>query len=329
MLQRDQVVDTQSIYLDTFSRTWYGNSEGAMIHEERPMVTLYTVAIAREGDNVQTATEARSGQRGFEFVQGLEELPQAAAQRAVDLLSAETVVGGQYPVVLNPRLAGVFIHEAFGHLCEADFLTKNPRLLQILRPGRRFGPDELDVIDAGFLPGQRGNYRYDDEGVLRSKTYLIQGGVLQGYLHNRETAARMGVSPTGNARAVSYQYEPIVRMRNTYVDRGTATFEQMLRETDRGIYACNSAGGQTQMEQFTFSAAYAYEIVNGQIGDMLRDVVLSGNIFDTLRKIERIGDDLLIRGGAGGCGKGGQYPLAVTFGGPHIRIRDVTIGGKA
>ena len=106
----DKIVDTHTIYRDAFSRVWFANSEGAFIHEERPMVTLYTVAIARDGDNVQTATEARSGQNGFDFVQNRGDLAESAAQRAVDLLSAESVVGGQYPVITNPRLAGVFVH---------------------------------------------------------------------------------------------------------------------------------------------------------------------------------------------------------------------------
>ena len=138
----------------------------------------------------------------------------------------------------------------------------------------------------------------------------------------------MDAALTGNARAVSYEYEPIVRMTNTYIEAGTDSFAEMCRGIDHGIYAVKAYGGQTVFEQFTFSAAYAYEIQHGEQGEMLRDVVLIGNLFETLRSIDRIGNDLQIHGGSGGCGKGEQSPLPLTDGAPHIRIQDVTIGGK-
>ncbi len=325
----DKIVTTRARYVDSFAEITFANSEGAFIVEERPNVTLLLVATAREGDaNIQMAFESDGWAAGFEAVEGQEEKAEAAARRALDLLEAKPVKGGVYTVILDQELAGVFIHEAFGHLCEADFLFKNPRLQAILKPGRTFGLEELNVVEDGYLPGLQGNSKYDDEGTLRRKTYLIRNGILQGFLHNRETAARMGAEPTGNARAISYRFEPIVRMRNTYIDRGSATFEQMLRDVDYGVYARGAFGGQTELEQFTFSAAYAYEIVNGQVGDMLRNVVLTGNIFETLRNIDLIGNDLVIKGSSGGCGKGGQSPLPVTDGGPHIRIQNLTIGGR-
>ena len=325
----DRIVTTTARYSDSFREVTLANSEGTFIVEERPDVTLMLGATAREGDtNIQTGFEHDGWVAGFEAVEGKEEMAEQALRRALDLLRARPVRGGAYTVVLDPRLAGIFIHEAFGHLCEADFASKNPRLAEILQPGRTFGVPELNVIDDGYLPGMRGNTRYDDEGTPRRKVHLIQDGLLQGLLHSRETAARMGAEPTGNARAISYRFEPIVRMRNTYIDRGSATFEQMAGEIDNGIYACAAFGGQTELEQFTFSAAYAHEIVRGQVGEMLRDVVLTGNVFETLKNIDRIGDDLQIQGGAGGCGKSGQQQLPVTCGGPHVRIQNLTIGGR-
>jgi TldD protein len=326
----DKIVTTNARYTDSFKEVVFANSSGAYITDERPDVTLMLAATARDGDtNIQTGFESDGAKAGYEMVLGQESKAETAVRRALDLLEARPVPGGTHTVVLDPTLTGVLIHEAFGHLCEADFLFKNPRLQEVLKPGRRFGVPELNVIDDGYLPGQRGNFPYDDEGTPRTRTYLIKDGILQGFLHSRETAARMGAKPTGNARAMSYRHEPIVRMRNTYIDQGAVSFEEMIRDVDHGIYAIKAFGGQTELEQFTFSAAYAYEIVKGQIGGMLRDVVLTGNIFDTLRNVDAIGDDLEIRGSSGGCGKGGQYPLAVTTGGPHTRIREVTIGGQA
>ena len=324
-----RIVATTVRYTDSFRELIFANSDGTYIVQEVPDITLMLAAVASDGpQNIQQGFESLGTAAGFEYVRGHEEEAKAAAKRAVDLLSARPVNGGKYTVILDPALAGVFIHEAFGHLCEADFTYKNERLRKIMQLGTRFGNDDLNVVDEGYIPGLRGNVPYDDEGTPRAKTYLIKNGVLNSLLHSRETAARMGASPTGNARAISYEYEPIVRMTNTYIEPGTHTFEEMLSGIDHGIYAIRAYGGQTMFEQFTFSAAYAYAIDHGEIGEMLRDVVLTGNVFETLRSIEMIGNDRQMFGGAGGCGKEGQFPLPVTDGAPHVRIANVTIGGK-
>ncbi|MCR4404787.1 MAG: TldD/PmbA family protein [Candidatus Acetothermia bacterium] len=329
MLSVPKVVATATRYTDSFKEWLFANSEGTFIFEERPDITLFLMATAREDGNIQQAFESFGEAQGFELVEGLEQKAEETAKRAVALLSAKPVKGGQYTVILDQELAGVFIHEAFGHLCEADFTYKNERMRELLQPGREFGVKELNVIEDGYLPGRRGNYRYDDEGVPRRRIYLIKSGVLQGLMHSRETAAKLGALPTGNARAISYRFEPIVRMRNTYIDKGSHTFAEMIRGIDHGIYAKSAFGGQTELEQFTFSAAYAYEIEHGEVGEMLRDVVLTGNVFATLKNIDMIGDDLKINGSSGGCGKGGQAPLGVTDGAPHVRIQNVIIGGRA
>lgn len=323
----DRIVDTSTRYEDTFSLVRYANSEGTYIEEERPMVTLIASATAREGDNVQNGRESRSGQAGFEYVQGLEGLVEAAARRAVDLLRAESVVGGTYPVVLNRRLAGVFIHEAFGHLSEADLVYDNPQAREMMVLGRRFGQDILTVYDDGSVPGLRGTHKYDDEGTPTGRSDLIRNGILVGRLHSRETAARLGERPTGNARATGYRYPPIVRMTNTAIENGTTPRDDLFRGIDLGVYACDMFGGQTALENFSFSAAYAYMIRDGAIAEMVKDVVLAGNLFRTLMNIDAIGDDFSWSDSGGQCGKG-QGGLSVSFGAPHVRIQDVSIGGR-
>jgi len=322
----DRIVDSSAFYEDTFSRVYYRNSEGTSFTEERPLITLYFRATAREGDNVQQGVEGISVPRGFEAVADQECLVEKAAQRAVDLLAVETVVGGRYPVVCNPRLAGVFIHEAFGHLSEADFVYTNPQAREMMVPGRRFGGDILTVVDDGSLPGGRGTHPYDDEGTATRRTELIKDGILAGRLHSRETAAKMGEAPTGNARATSYRYPPIVRMTNTYIEPRDARFEEMIADVELGVYACDAFGGQTALENFSFSAAYAYMIRHGQIAEMVKDVILSGNLFTALANTDAIGDDLTWLP-SGMCGKG-QGGLPVGIGAPHIRIQDVLIGGR-
>jgi TldD protein len=327
LLQFDpRIVDTHTTYFDTFSRVRFANSEGTYIEEERPMVNIAFSAVSRKDDNVQRAFEAVSKVAGFDAVKGHHDLAETVAERAVDLLTAPPLRGGRYTVVCNPRMAGVFAHEAFGHLSEADFVYENPQAKEMMVLGRRFGRDILTIADDGSIAGLRGTHKYDDEGTPTGRTDLIKDGILIGRLHSRETAAKMDEEPTGNARATSYRYPPIVRMTNTFIEGGDTSFEEMISEIDRGVYACDAFGGQTALENFSFSAAYGYMIRDGEIAELVRDVVLSGNLFVTLKHIDAIGDDFQWAEW-GRCGKG-QGGLPVTMGAPHIRIQDVLIGGE-
>jgi TldD protein len=314
-------------YGDGRRRIIFGNSEGSYIDQERVEVTLRVNAIARDGGDVQQSGISIGSQGDYAVVEGLHDTVRDIAQRAVAFLSAPHAAGGPSTVVLDPILAGVFCHEAFGHLSEADFISENDRMREIMVLGKRFGGKHLNIADGAAVPGLRGSFAFDEEGIPAHHTDLIKEGVLVGRLHSRETAARMSERPTGNARAISYQFPPIVRMTNTYILPQAATFEDIISEIKDGIYCKNWYGGMTSMEMFTFSAGEAYRIRNGRVEELLRPVVLSGNLFETLKNIDAIGNDLDMNQG-GGCGKGGQIPLPVSNGSPHIRIRECLVGGK-
>jgi TldD protein len=324
----DRIVDTQSIYSDVFTHLTLANSEGTYIKQDKPSVVIGAFATARDGDNVQQADEVFSSTRGYEYILEKDELARKAATRAVELLGAKPVQAGQYPIVIDQLLAGVFIHEAFGHLSEADFIYENPKAREMMTLGRRFGQGILNVYDDGSIPNLRGTTLYDDEGTPARRNWLIRDGELVGRLHSRQTAAKMGEKASGNARAVSYRFAPIVRMTNTAIDNGTATFEDMIKDIKLGIYACDAYGGETQLENFSFSSGYAYMIRDGKIAEMVKDVILAGNLFTTLGNIDMIGNDFKWLNTGGGCGKAGQFPLPVGMGAPHIRIQNVVIGGE-
>jgi TldD protein len=324
----DAIRDTMCVYADRFVDYYCSNSEGTFIHEERPHILCRITAIARKNGNVQPAGESIGVQKGYEAVQGMDEIARTVAKRSVDLLEAETVKGGKYTVICNPNLAGVFIHEAFGHLSEADHVHENPKAREMMVLGREFGKPLLNVIDDGSVPGLRGSHKYDDEGVPTQKTYLVKEGKLVGRLHSRETAHKMNEDLTGNARAITYRFAPIVRMTNTAIEGGKTSFEDMISDIKLGVYACDSRGGQTMLENFTFTSGYAFMIRDGKVAEMVKDVVLGGNLFQTLANIDSVGNDFKWIETAGGCGKGGQMPLPVSMGSAHIRIQDVLMGGK-
>lgn len=328
LLKTKGMTTTKAKYHNRFVKQYYANTEGSLIKNELTFAGILLVGIAVEGNNIQQFFFTNGGYEGYEIVQNLEKDAERTAKTTIDLLKAEPVSGGKYPVVLNPELAGVFTHEAFGHLSESDFLFENPNMREMMKIGRKLGPDNLNIVDDGKMEKAAGFIFYDDEGVAPEKTYLIKNGILNAHLHSRETAEKMGEELTGNARALNYNFQPIVRMTNTYIEPKDKKFEDILSSVDDGLYAVNVLGGQTNLEMFTFSAAYGYEIKKGKLGKMVRDIVLTGNVFDTLHNIKAIGNDLKISGGLGGCGKGGQFPLPVSDGAPHILIDDVVVGGR-
>ncbi len=320
-------IQTSTIgYSDSRKKVVFLNSEGSYITQERADVNLRLTAIAAKDGEVQQVGLSLGSRGDFGSIEGLHDKISEMARHAVELLSAPQAKSGEYTVVLDPVLAGVFVHEAFGHLSESDFVYENERLRDIMKLGKQFGVKNLNIVDSAAEPGLRGSYRYDDEGVRAVKTYLIREGKLVGRLHSRETAAKMNEKPTGNARAINYRYPPIVRMTNTYIEPGAVSFDDMIADIKEGIYAKNWYGGMTSMEMFTFSAGEAYMIRNGKIAEALRPVMLTGNVFSTLKNIDAIGNDLDMNQG-GGCGKGGQMPLPVSNGSPHIRIQHCLVGG--
>jgi len=247
-----------------------------------------------------------------------------SAKKAVSLIKAPKITGEKTTVILDQILAGVFVHEAFGHLSEADNVYENNRLKEILKLGKKFGNRDLNITDGAKIPDLRGSYAFDDEGTPSSITPLIREGVLVGRLHSKETAEKMSEKPTGNARAISYGFSPIVRMTNTIIENGENSKEELFEDTKDGLYVKNWYGGMTEHEMFTFASAETYKIKNGKVTETVRPVKLSGNLFKTLKNIDGIANDLEINQG-GGCGKGGQSPLPVSNGSPHIRINKTLV----
>ncbi|NJO39418.1 MAG: TldD/PmbA family protein [Cyanobacteria bacterium CRU_2_1] len=325
----DSRIATTSVrYGDSAQRIILATSEGTLIEQAWVDLEMRFAATARNGETVQTGRETTGSRKAYEDLENLDTQVRSAAQRAVEALALPPVKGNTYTVVIDPILSGLFVHEAFGHLSEADMTYENPDLMEVMTIGRRFGSPELQIFDGAAPEGHRGSYYYDDEGVPATTTQLIKNGILVGRLHSRETAGKLGEAPTGNARCLNYHYPPIVRMTNTWIERGSTPVADLFSGIREGVYARNWLGGMTNGEMFTFAAGEAWMIRNGEIAEPVRDVNLSGNVFTTLADIEAIGDDFFWDE-SGGCGKGGQSGLPVGCGGPSLRIRNIVVGGEA
>ncbi len=321
-----RIQTTMTGYRDRFGTTYFANSWGTAIAQERLDVTGRFGVIARNNGTVRQGFDSVHSRSDFDIMLSQEDLVRETAARAVRQLDASPVKGGQYTVILDPYLAGVFIHEAFGHLSEADFVYENPKMQELLTLGKSIAIPDLTVVDDATIPGLPGSMVYDDEGVPTQRKYLIKDGILNQRMHSLETAGKMHEAPTGNARVLTASYPPLVRMTNTAIEPGKHSFAEMLDGVDDGVYAVRMLGGQTNGEMFTFAAAEGYAIRDGKLAEPVSDVTLSGNVFQTLKDIDAIASDSVYRNG--GCGKGGQSGLPVSVGGPHVRIRNVVVGGR-
>ncbi|WP_454052237.1 TldD/PmbA family protein [Clostridium sp. Marseille-Q7071] len=225
---------------------------------------------------------------------------------------------------MSPEVVGVFAHESFGHKSEADFMVGDENMMNEWKIGTKVGADLLSILDYGGYLGS-GYVPFDDEGTKGEKTYLIKDGILKGRLHSVKTASILKEELTGNARAINFQFEPIVRMTNTYIEKGEKTKEELISEVEEGIYIHNCRYG-TEMSTFTIAPNRAYMIRNGKIAEPVNISVITGNVMETLYNIDGVSKELEFENNIwGGCGKMEQYPLSVSIGGPYVRVKNIEV----
>ena len=261
----------------------------------------------------------------YNELKGLEGKIEEKLKKSIDFLNnAEDIEPGEYTVVLSPEAAGVFAHESFGHKSESDFMIGDEKMKQEWKIGKKVGSSILSIVDDGNKLGA-GYVPFDDEGTKAKETYLIKEGILAGRLHSSVTAASLDEELTGNARALNFEFEPIVRMTTTYIKPGSLSFEELISDIENGLLIETIKHG-SGMSTFTIAPSLAYRIKNGKIDKPVKISVLSGTVFETLNEISGLSNELtLLSFTLGGCGKFEQYPLPVGFGGPYVKINKMNV----
>lgn len=319
------IVHTDIVYNEVVREKFFVNTEGTEIIEKLYTTRISGSIISSDGKVMQIVRVGIGGSNGFAILRNRDEEFLRKAEVADRLLKAQPIKGGIYNVILNQNLAGVFTHEAFGHFSEADLIENNPSMREKMKIGAQLGSEIVNIIDNPTIPNQLGFYKYDDEGVPAQAVQLLKDGILKGRLHSRRTAKVFGEPANGHCVAEDYRYPPIIRMGTIYIQPMDKTFEELLQMLGDGLYLCDAMGGQTSGENFTFGAQYGYLIKRGKIDQIVRDINISGNLYETLKNIQAIGDDLRLRE-VGGCGKG-QMNIRSCYGSPHILIKNAVIGG--
>jgi TldD protein len=165
----------------------------------------------------------------------------------------------------------------------------------------------------------------DDEGTRATDVTLIENGVLKNFMSSRETAGRLGIKATGNARAYNFNDEPLVRMRNTAILPGTSKLEDMISDVEDGYYLLKTGNGQADSTtEFMFGITLGYEIKNGKLGNAISDTTVSGTAINMLKTVDAVSDDMYWECN-GYCGK--KQPMVVSLGGPALRAK-AHLGGQ-
>ncbi|MGQ0644408.1 MAG: TldD/PmbA family protein [Elusimicrobiota bacterium] len=304
------------------------NSAGELFVEERIYLVFSVHVTAAKGDLLQTAYEAVGGIEGAEMFERVppEWAAEIAAKRAIAKLMAPPAPAGELAVVIASEAGGTLIHEAIGHALEADAVQEGASPHFAGKIGKTVASPLVTVVDDPTLPGRRGSFFYDDEGVPARRAVLVDRGVLKDYLYDRRCAKKDGRPSNGRGRRESYAHKPIPRMSNIFIAPGKESPQAIVQSLARGLYVTRMGGGQvnTATGDFVFEVDEGHWVENGRVKHLVRGATLLGNGPEILRSIDRVGSDL---GWAiGTCGKDGQG-VPVADGVPTLRIPKIIVGG--
>ncbi len=307
-------------------------SDGAEVSVKVSSCGMGQVSVAAESGLMERVHDIKGGVGGWELIEGVDwpSFARSVSELALKAVKSGTPPAGKFRVIADPDLIGLILHEAFGHATEGDLVYTGGSVLA-RRLGTQVASPLVTIVDEGVVKG--GYYvPYDDEGSPKGRTVVVEGGVLKTYLTDRVSASKLGIDVTGNGRAQDFASTPIVRQTNFYMLGGDWRLEEMIEDIDYGIYLIGRSAGGGQVDPangtFTFSIGPSRIIRKGELAELVRGVVVSGNILETLKGVEAVGRDVKVRTSPfSRCGKGGQM-VTVGLGGPHVRIKEMIIGGR-
>ena len=324
----ENVINVMGKIADSVTKVLFANSLGESYTDYRPMASAVAIVIMSKGSRVENFYTSKSFRMGAEFLNKelIENLAEDAVKQCNRLFDADRPPCGEMPVVMGAGSSGILLHEAIGHTFEADFNRKNISIFSD-KMGKKICSGQINIVDDGTVPFNRGAVNFDDEGIPGQKTYLVKDGILNSYLHDRISAKFYGVAPTGNGRRESFRHSPIPRMRATYMENGNATPEDLIKSVTKGIYVDNFSNGQVQIGagDFTFYVKSGYLIENGKLTKPIKDANIIGNGPEALADIIAVANDSTIDDSTWSCGKGQYCP--VSCGMPSVLVKSLNVGG--
>lgn len=305
--------------------------DGVKLEYESTLLGMGHMSVAFEAGAMERVGDQESAVAGWEFIESRDwrEFSTSISRLAKEAVKAPLPPSGRLKAVADPEMVGLILHEAFGHACEGDLVSSGDSILSG-KLGSEIASPCVTIVDDGLVEG--GYFvPFDDEGNIKRRTTVVENGVLKSFMTGRETAGMLNLPVSGNSRAQDFTHFPIIRQTNFFMTPKDYGVGEIVKEAGEGIYIVGrgATGGQvdTASGTFTFSAGPSRMIRNGELAELVRGVVISGSILETLRGVEAVGRDLKITTSAfGGCGKDNQL-ARVGDGGPHVMVREFIVGG--
>ncbi|WP_319370689.1 TldD/PmbA family protein [uncultured Ilyobacter sp.] len=323
----DSISQVRISYSDSIQNVMIANSKGLWVEDVRTRSRIGIESVASKDGDMQTGSYRPGALKGFEFFDDIsvEDCGIEASRIARTMLNAKYCPSGKLPVIIDNEFGGVIFHEACGHGLEATSVAKGNSVFAG-KLGEKVASELMSAVDDGTLTNEWGSSNIDDEGSPTRRNLLIENGILKGYMIDKLNGRRMNMKSTGSARRESYKFAPTSRMTNTFILAGKSNLDDMITNTETGIYAKRMGGGSVNPAtgDFNFSVMEGYLIENGKITEPVRGATLIGNGPEVLKKIDMVGDNLAH--GQGMCGSvSGSIPANV--GQPPIRTW-CTVGGR-
>jgi TldD protein len=325
----DPMIKQASVrYGDSIQNVAIANSEGLYVEDTRNIIRVFVNAIAEKDGQMQTGATSYGGHKGFDAIRDLDIKGQGteAARMAKTMAEADYCKAGIIPVVIHNAFGGVVFHEACGHGLEATSVAKGTSVFAG-KMGEKVASDIVTAIDDGTMPNEWGSMNIDDEGTPTKRNVLIENGILKSYLVDKFNGRKMNMESTGSGRRQSYRYSPTSRMSNTYIANGDSTVDEIISNTEFGLFAKEMGGGSVNpgTGEFNFSVREGYMIRNGKVAEPVRGATLIGKGVEVLPKIDMVADNMSMATGM--CGSiSGSIPTNV--GQPTIRVSSITVGGR-
>lgn len=306
---------------------YFVNTEGSKILQNFTDVIIEMVATAHESGITQSVNITEGGRGGMELIQSKSQhSAKEISVKASELIKAKPVKEEKTTLVMNPDFVSLLTHEILGHPSEADrVLGKEMAWAGGAwwkgKIGEKIGSENLNVFDDPTIKESLGWYYYDDEGVETKKTNLIENGILKNHMQNRETSEIFNSIPTGNMRATSYRYMPLIRMACTCIGNGDQEVNEIIKDVKNGYYISNMKIPSIDMKRYNWSIScqYAQKIEDGELTDLQRDVIVIGTAPEFFNSIDACGNDFTVRP-ITNCGKGDpMQSMIMGNGGPTIR----------
>ncbi len=320
-------------------KTHFASTEGSLTTQEMVFAGGSLRAFAMDKGEVQSRSYGNYNQAGFEFIKSLKLLDNAARVRdeAVMLLSAKPCPQMKTTLILDAEQMVLQTHESCGHPTELDrvlgteasyagtsFMTQD-KLNKL-----QYGSEIVSIVADATTPGGLGTFGWDDEGIPAQKIYLIKNGMFVGYLTSRETAPVVNAESSGAMRADGWNRIPLIRMTNINLVPGKWRLEDMIGDTDKGIFMTTNKSWSIDDKRlnFQFACELARKIEKGKFTDVYKNPTYAGITPQFWRSCDALGNkktwELF---GVPNCGKGEPGQTAfVGHGTVPARFRNIQVG---